>query len=211
MKNIIWKSDCSHRTKEGVQYWGIAKEMELIYTIETTKHDEEVKIDFSNVNKSSCKSMNEVMKKFNLYQKQGFKNIQITTDVFYEGETIIEDTSECLELSINSEDMQQLKNDSRQLESASQEVAAYKGFIKQYKAEKAFEKYMTEHQNSNRNKDIDGLYWYELRLRPVSIGCQPNGFTQTDDTKGRHGIIAYDRPLTIDEVKEYELSLWNVS
>lgn len=209
MKNIIWKSQSSHRTKEGVQYWGIATEMELIYTIETTQHDEEVKIDYSNIITVSLNSMNEVMEKFNMYQKQGFKNIQIMTSVLHEGETVIEDTSECLELSINSEDMKQLMNENKQLENINQELATYKGFIKQYKAEKTFEKYMTENQDSNRNKDANGLYWYELKLRPVSIGCQPNGFIQTDDTKGRHGIIAYDRPLTIDEVKEYELSLWN--
>lgn len=211
MKDIVWESELSHSTKEGVQYWGIAKEMELIYTVETTRHDDEVALDFSNVHVVPCKSMTALIQTFNLYQNQGFKNIQIGTLVKHKGETVIEDTSECLELSVNTEGIKQLRNENRQLEALTEELSLYTGFVKQYKAEKTFDTYVTDRKNSDVNKDTDGLYWYEMRLRPVSPRCQPKGFLQTDDTKGRHGIIAYNRPLTPGEVDEYDLGLWPVN
>ncbi|GAA4880425.1 hypothetical protein GCM10023310_70800 [Paenibacillus vulneris] len=210
MKNIVWESEFSQRTKNGVQYWGIGKEMELIYIIETTRHEEDVKIDYSNVYKREYNSLNEVLHIFNEWQKAGYKNIQIVTNVKHNNEIIIEDVSECLELSINSEEMKVLKKESEQLESAKEELKTYRGFIKKYNAEKTFEKYLEE-SKTDKNKDQNGLYWYEMRLRPASIGAQPKGFVKSDETKGRHGIIAYDRPLTTNEVNEYDLSLWNVS
>jgi len=113
-------------------------------------------------------------------------------------------------LSVNSAEMNNLKDDSKQLQKTREQVATYDGFIKHYKAEKAFEKYLKE-RNAEKNKDQNGLYWYEMRLRPLSIGSQPNGFIQIDDTKGRHGIIAYNRPLTQNEINEYDLSLWEIT
>jgi len=53
-----------------------------------------------------------------------------------------------------------------------------------------------------------GLYWYEMKARPVSIGCQPDGFIEFDDDKGRNGIVAYDRPLTDKELDEFEMGAW---
>lgn len=49
-------------------------------------------------------------------------------------------------------------------------------------------------------------YWYTYRLRGFSIGCQPKGFVDSDETVGRFGAIAYDRPLTEAECYEYELN-----
>lgn len=49
------------------------------------------------------------------------------------------------------------------------------------------------------------LFWYEYRLRGLSPGCQPNDFIKVDHSKGRFGIIAYNRPLTQKELNEYEL------
>ncbi|HDR8453906.1 TPA: hypothetical protein QC364_000696 [Bacillus cereus] len=48
-------------------------------------------------------------------------------------------------------------------------------------------------------------YWYEYRLRGLSLGAQPKGFVDSDDTYGRFGAVAYDRPLTEKEVSDYEL------
>lgn len=49
------------------------------------------------------------------------------------------------------------------------------------------------------------IVWYEMLHRPVSIGCQPSSFFLVNHDKGEHGIVAYDRELTKDELKEYEM------
>ena len=49
---------------------------------------------------------------------------------------------------------------------------------------------------------------YGMRLRGFSIGCQPmEGLLgREDDITGRyHDIIVYDRELTDEEVRDYEL------
>ena len=49
---------------------------------------------------------------------------------------------------------------------------------------------------------------YGMRLRGFSLGCQPmNGFIcRDDDTTGKyHDILVYDRQLTEQEIKDYEL------
>lgn len=53
------------------------------------------------------------------------------------------------------------------------------------------------------------LHRYALPMRPPSIGAVPKGFVShaQDESvpSARHGVLAYDRELTIQEVKEYEL------
>lgn len=54
----------------------------------------------------------------------------------------------------------------------------------------------------------DILYYYGMRLRGFSIGCQPReGFYEVmDDEEHRyHDILVYTRPLTDQELKDYEL------
>lgn len=51
-------------------------------------------------------------------------------------------------------------------------------------------------------------YRYGMRLRGFSPGCQPKeGFLERlDDESGRyHDIIVYDRELSVEEVRNYEL------
>lgn len=50
------------------------------------------------------------------------------------------------------------------------------------------------------------LYWYEYRFRGFSLGCQPSGYIEVDHEHGRFGAIAYENPLTDDQIKEYELN-----
>lgn len=61
------------------------------------------------------------------------------------------------------------------------------------------------------NNYDDGLYWYEMCKRPVSLGCQPNGFVEFDDDKGKQGIVAYDRNLTAKELKDFDIKEWEVT
>lgn len=52
------------------------------------------------------------------------------------------------------------------------------------------------------------LYYYGMRLRGFSIGCQPKeGFIerQDDETGKYHDILIYNRPLTDKELADYEL------
>ena len=52
------------------------------------------------------------------------------------------------------------------------------------------------------------MHRYGMRLRGFSIGCQPmEGFVarQDDETGKYYDILIYDRKLTGDEVKAYEL------
>lgn len=62
----------------------------------------------------------------------------------------------------------------------------------------------------------DEVYRYYFRLRPPGIGCQPKrGLLRIDNFEqaryveciGRyaHGWAEYDRPLTCDEIRDYEL------
>lgn len=50
------------------------------------------------------------------------------------------------------------------------------------------------------------LFWYEYKYRGFSPFCQPKGHIEVDNSKGKFGIIAYDRPLTEKELYNYELN-----
>jgi hypothetical protein len=57
---------------------------------------------------------------------------------------------------------------------------------------------------------MNNIYWYEYKLRGFSPFCQPKGFINHDESKGRWGLIAYDRPLTDAELDEYDLKIWSL-
>lgn len=54
------------------------------------------------------------------------------------------------------------------------------------------------------------LYKYGMRSRGYSIGCQPSGVVYFEDADKREtgywSFIFYDRILTDEEVKKYELT-----
>lgn len=55
-------------------------------------------------------------------------------------------------------------------------------------------------------------YYYGMRLRGFSIGCQPmRGLVRReDDTTGKyHDVLVYDRPLLEQEMRDYELDCIN--
>lgn len=52
------------------------------------------------------------------------------------------------------------------------------------------------------------MYKYGMRLRPVGIGCQPKGFIEFDESDDRYwNVIYYDRPLSEEEIRNYDLEL----
>lgn len=53
------------------------------------------------------------------------------------------------------------------------------------------------------------LWVYGMRLRGFAPGCQPmEGFVEReDDPDGKYwDILLYDRPLTLEEERDYELN-----
>lgn len=54
----------------------------------------------------------------------------------------------------------------------------------------------------------NNLNWYEMKNRPVSPGCQPDGFIEVDHDKGNWGVVAYDRKLTERELNDYEMAVY---
>ncbi len=49
---------------------------------------------------------------------------------------------------------------------------------------------------------------YYMNERPISIGTTPKDFTHFDeeDNGGRYGAVYYTRPLTEQEIVDYELT-----
>lgn len=64
----------------------------------------------------------------------------------------------------------------------------------------ALREYMERHPKKRE-------FYYGMRLRGYSPGAQPKGvLRREDDTTGRyHDIIVYDRRLSADEIRDYEL------
>lgn len=53
---------------------------------------------------------------------------------------------------------------------------------------------------------MNRLYAYGMRLRGFSPGCQPkHGFVTRLDSNKYHDILLYDRQLTEQELRDYEL------
>ena len=63
-------------------------------------------------------------------------------------------------------------------------------------------------------KTFEGMiymnYWYEMLLRPFSIGCQPMGFVEVIEAEGDTVSLAYERELTAEELDEYGMKAWTV-
>jgi len=51
-------------------------------------------------------------------------------------------------------------------------------------------------------------FWYEMKLRPIGIGCQPKGMIEFNEDRGSWGIVAYDRELTAKELDDYDMLEW---
>ena len=55
------------------------------------------------------------------------------------------------------------------------------------------------------------MYWYGMRLRGFSIGCQPmEGLVDWVEAQNPnyYDYLFYDRKLTDDEVKQYDLEFF---
>ncbi len=103
-------------------------------------------------------------------------------------------------------------NQLKVIQSQKEELEIYESFIKRYNLEELFDSYCMQYDdNKHGNKDNKGLYWYEYRLRGYSIGCQPKGHIEVNESIGRYGIIAYNRLLTDNEINNYDLQPYRVA
>ena len=164
---------------------------------------------YTNIHKYEFNNLQSVLERFNLYQQLGYHNLQLWTEIRYKGETIIENGTSCqIEFMVNNSRLKQATETEKENERFKHQLKNYESFIQHYKVKPTFEKYL--HDQLTINKDADNLYWYEMVLRPLSPFCQPSNHVKYDGTQGRHGIIAYDRQLTDNELEEYELRKWKV-
>lgn len=60
-----------------------------------------------------------------------------------------------------------------------------------------------------QKEEEKSIFWYELLFRGISPGCQPKGFIDSDNNRGKFGIVAYNRQLTESELKDYEMREYN--
>ena len=109
-------------------------------------------------------------------------------------DTLFEDYTDNIHYWNNPVD-QQIQEENEQLKEQLAELELYKKFISDHNSQKLFDQY----------KNKNSLYWYELKFRSPSPGCQPNDFIEIDNQKGKWGIVGYDRELSKKELNEYEM------
>lgn len=68
-------------------------------------------------------------------------------------------------------------------------------------------KHMVPRVGSQAAESAPSKFRYGMQFRPPGMGATPKGeFTVEKHGDFRHGVISYDRPLTPEEVKSYELT-----
>jgi len=137
-----------------------------------------------------------------LLVKKGIHKTIETYDIYTEivddnNNTLFEDYTDNIHYWNNPIDSK-LQEENEKLKEQLTELELYKKFISEYKAEKEFEKW----------KNKSNIYWYELKFRSPSPGCQPRDFIGIDNNKGKWGIVGYNRELTKKELNEYEMKLY---
>ena len=54
-------------------------------------------------------------------------------------------------------------------------------------------------------------YYYGMKFRGFSPGAQPKGVIRREDSKQYHDVIVYDRPLSEEEERHYDLVLIRIN
>jgi hypothetical protein len=176
--------------------------LKVTYKAEYTDKNENINNEFSNLKEINgiidLEGLIKVM--FELRQAEKY-NISIGYIIENDNQWIVEDYANEVEcFNGNKREVKQQKQITEQqniIHEMAQKLEHYEEFIKKFNAEKTFEKFK---QQKDNNK-----YWYELLLRGISPGCQPKDFIDTDHSKGKYGIVAYNRQLTKQELNEYEM------
>lgn len=139
-------------TKDGVNKSGIGKGLDLIYILETTKDNPILdEINYSNIHTYERNSIQSVLDLFNTYQRLGYHNLNIRTELRYKGNIIIQDATECnIELDVNNEQIERSKRTNKENEQLENELSYYKSFIERYRAKELFEKHVNEKQDEQQ-------------------------------------------------------------
>ncbi len=136
-----------------------------------------------------------------LIKKEGYANIEefkiLTIVKDGKNKIIIDDLTNNLELWDTIQESQ-IMQENKIMKEKMQELELCKEFIKKYKAEEMFKQFQKEH-----------IFWYELKFRGISPGCQPKDFIESDNNKGKFGIVGYNRRLTENELETYEMKEYN--
>ena len=67
------------------------------------------------------------------------------------------------------------------------------------------QKQSKENDTAHQQNESPREYIYRLNVRPFGIGNQPDGGRKVDDGS-KFGAVAYDKPLSIDDIKHYTLT-----
>lgn len=80
-----------------------------------------------------------------------------------------------------------------------------KEFASGKKEGKKAAKQSKENDTAQQQNESPREYVYRLNVRPFGIGNQPDGGRKVDDGS-KFGAVAYDKPLSIDDIKHYSLT-----
>ena len=79
----------------------------------------------------------------------------------------------------------------------------YAEFLSKTKSDS--QKQSKENDTAHQQNESPREYIYRLNVRPFGIGNQPDGGRKVDDGS-KFGAVAYDKPLSIDDIKHYTLT-----
>lgn len=180
--------------------------VKVIYNVEYTEQDEQIKDDYSNLKKIECIDLESSLDIMFKLRQRNKCNINLYTLTEIDGQWITEDyCNDCEQFTDTNQSLELKKQNNTLLEAMEEmqkELDLYKSFLSKYNASKQFEQYKKEQNN----------YTYYFRLRPPSPGCQPKqGLIKTDSNEIQYndrkywGYAVYDRELSDSELYQYDL------
>jgi hypothetical protein len=177
--------------------------LKVTYKAEYTNKDEDINNDFSNlIPINGITDLEGLMKIMFTLRQEGKYNINIGYIIEDNDQWIVEDysnmTEEYKDTNLEIKQSKQITEQQEYIKELTQKLEQHERFIKKYNAEKEFKKFQKEQ-----------LFWYELLFRGISPGCQPKDFIECDHSKGKFGIVAYNRQLTEKELNQYEMKEYN--
>jgi hypothetical protein len=148
IKNVIIDDHNVWKRNEG-------RQLNISYTIEHTGKDEQIEeIYFSNIHKETFSNLQQALQYVNYLQKQGYNNITMGLNIDNkEGERIIEDYANDIDIMINNEYINRLnkqnKEQTKYIERLEKEIEMYKAFFKKYNVNKVWAEFEEQYRKEN--------------------------------------------------------------
>lgn len=125
--------------------WKEAQNYKIVYTVEHTGYDKDVKDDFSNFESFEVGDLEKAVEIVNCRQKAGYYNINLYYTIYNEkGEHIIEDSVNDLEYVTNTSVTEQIQRQYDIIERQEKELEQYRAFMKKHNIEKVFQEFLNE-------------------------------------------------------------------